>query len=96
MRSISLRRWFMAACISRPSIAWPRNARAIPCKPRPWCTRWVYLGLLDSAQPSWQDRAHFFAVCACMMRRILVNWALVPARLLKLAGAACPRWSFRR
>jgi RNA polymerase sigma factor (TIGR02999 family) len=35
----------------------------------------VYLRLLDSAQPSWQDRAHFFAVCACMMRRILVNWA---------------------
>jgi RNA polymerase sigma factor (TIGR02999 family) len=35
----------------------------------------VYLHLLASAQPSWQDRAHFFAVCARVMRRILVDWA---------------------
>jgi RNA polymerase sigma factor (TIGR02999 family) len=35
----------------------------------------VYLRLLDSAHPSWQDRAHFFAVCARTMRRILVDWA---------------------
>ena len=35
----------------------------------------TYLRLLDSAHPSWQDRAHFFAVCARMMRRILVDWA---------------------
>jgi RNA polymerase sigma-70 factor (ECF subfamily) len=35
----------------------------------------AYLRLLDSARPSWQDRAHFFAVCARMMRRILVDWA---------------------
>jgi len=35
----------------------------------------AYLRLLDSAQPSWQDKAHFFAVCARMMRRILVDWA---------------------
>jgi RNA polymerase sigma factor (TIGR02999 family) len=35
----------------------------------------AYLRLLDSAHPSWQDRAHFFAVCARMMRRILVDWA---------------------
>jgi RNA polymerase sigma factor (TIGR02999 family) len=35
----------------------------------------TYLRLLDAAQPSWQDRAHFFAVCARMMRRVLVDWA---------------------
>jgi RNA polymerase sigma factor (TIGR02999 family) len=35
----------------------------------------AYLRLLDSAQPSWQSRAHFFAVCSRMMRRILVDWA---------------------
>jgi RNA polymerase sigma factor (TIGR02999 family) len=35
----------------------------------------AYLRLLGSAQPSWQDRAHFFAVCARIMRRILVDWA---------------------
>ena len=31
--------------------------------------------LLDWTHPSWQDRAHFFAVCARIMRRILVDWA---------------------
>jgi RNA polymerase sigma factor (TIGR02999 family) len=33
----------------------------------------AYLRLLDSAHPSWQDRAHFLAVCARTMRRVLVN-----------------------
>jgi RNA polymerase sigma factor (TIGR02999 family) len=35
----------------------------------------AYLRLLDSAHPTWQNKAHFFAVCARMMRRILVDWA---------------------
>ena len=35
----------------------------------------AYLRLLDAAHPSWQDKAHFFAVCARVMRRILVDWA---------------------
>jgi RNA polymerase sigma factor (TIGR02999 family) len=34
----------------------------------------AYLRLLDSAHPSWRDRAHFLAVCARTMRRILVDW----------------------
>jgi RNA polymerase sigma factor (TIGR02999 family) len=34
----------------------------------------AYLRLLHSAQPSWRDRAHFLAVCARTMRRILVDW----------------------
>jgi RNA polymerase sigma factor (TIGR02999 family) len=35
----------------------------------------VYLRLVDSRQVSWQNRAHFLAVCAQVMRRILVDWA---------------------
>jgi RNA polymerase sigma-70 factor, ECF subfamily len=35
----------------------------------------VYLRLVDSARTNWQDRTHFFAVCAQVMRRILVDWA---------------------
>ena len=34
----------------------------------------AYLRLVDSTQVSWQNRAHFFAVCARVMRRILVDW----------------------
>jgi RNA polymerase sigma-70 factor, ECF subfamily len=35
----------------------------------------AYLELVDSVHASWQNRAHFFAVCAHVMRRILVDWA---------------------
>jgi RNA polymerase sigma factor (TIGR02999 family) len=35
----------------------------------------AYLRLVDSAHSNWQDRVHFFAVCAQAMRRILVDWA---------------------
>jgi RNA polymerase sigma factor (TIGR02999 family) len=35
----------------------------------------VYLRLVDCGQMKWQDRAHFFAVSAQMMRRILVDFA---------------------
>jgi RNA polymerase sigma factor (TIGR02999 family) len=41
----------------------------------------AYLRLLDSTHPSWQDKAHFFAVCARVMRRILVDWARSRQRL---------------
>ena len=40
-----------------------------------------YLRLLDSAQPSWQDRAQFLALCARMIRHILVDWARSRQRL---------------
>src|SRR5262245_46094386 len=33
----------------------------------------VYLRLCSADEPEWQDRAHFFAVAARMMRRILVD-----------------------
>jgi RNA polymerase sigma factor (TIGR02999 family) len=35
----------------------------------------AYLRLVDARLAHWEDRAHFFAVCALMMRRILVSAA---------------------
>jgi RNA polymerase sigma-70 factor, ECF subfamily len=35
----------------------------------------VYLQLLDCEQMNWQDRAHFFAMSAQLMRRILIDFA---------------------
>src|SRR5437867_6637069 len=35
----------------------------------------AYLRLADQTSPSWQNRAHFFAVAARAMRQILVNYA---------------------
>jgi len=35
----------------------------------------VYLQLLDCGQMNWQDRAHFFAMSAQLMRRILIDFA---------------------
>jgi RNA polymerase sigma factor (TIGR02999 family) len=35
----------------------------------------VYIRLVDCADVDWQDRAHFFAVSAQLMRRILVDFA---------------------
>lgn len=35
----------------------------------------AYLRLVDCGQVSWQDRAHFFAISANLMRRILIDFA---------------------
>jgi RNA polymerase sigma factor (TIGR02999 family) len=35
----------------------------------------VYLRLIDQTRATWKNRAHFFAVCAELMRRILVDYA---------------------
>ncbi|HTA23409.1 MAG TPA: sigma-70 family RNA polymerase sigma factor [Terriglobales bacterium] len=35
----------------------------------------VYLRLVDLDGVGWQDRAHFFAICARLMRRILTDYA---------------------
>ena len=35
----------------------------------------AYLRLVDCAQVDWQDRAHFFAISANLMRRILIDFA---------------------
>jgi RNA polymerase sigma factor (TIGR02999 family) len=48
----------------------------------------AYLRLVDSAQANWQSRAHFFGVCAQVMRRILVDWAR-SRHALKRGGNIC-------
>jgi RNA polymerase sigma factor (TIGR02999 family) len=35
----------------------------------------VYLRLVDAREVTWQNRAHFLAVCAKLMRRILIDFA---------------------
>src|SRR5262245_28296745 len=47
----------------------------------------AYLRLIDSSQVRWQNRAHFFAVSAQLMRRILVDFAR-SRHNLKRGGAA--------
>lgn len=41
----------------------------------------VYLRLVEFEEVSWHDRAHFFAVCARLMRRILTDFARARRRL---------------
>jgi RNA polymerase sigma factor (TIGR02999 family) len=49
----------------------------------------AYLRLVDSTQANWQNRAQFFAVCAQLMRRILVDWARA-RQALKRGGDVRP------
>ncbi len=49
----------------------------------------AYVRLVDLTRVSWQDRAHFFAVAAGVMRRILIDWARA-ARAQKRGGAVAP------
>lgn len=52
----------------------------------------VYLRLIDLRDVAWQDRAHFFAMCARLMRRILTDFAR--ARHYQKRGGAARRISF--
>src|SRR5213082_2829936 len=47
----------------------------------------VYLRLVDTRRMKWQNRAHFLAVCAQLMRRILIDFAR-SRRYQKRGGAA--------
>jgi RNA polymerase sigma factor (TIGR02999 family) len=47
----------------------------------------AYLRLVDCQRVRWQDRAHFFAVSANLMRRILVHYARVRHFQKRGAGA---------
>ena len=47
----------------------------------------AYLRLIDASQVRWQDRAHFFAISAQLVRRILVDFAR-SRRYLKRGGGA--------
>jgi RNA polymerase sigma factor (TIGR02999 family) len=46
----------------------------------------VYLRLVNVQKVDWQDRAHFYAICARMMRRVLTDFAR-SRRYLKRGGA---------
>jgi RNA polymerase sigma-70 factor (ECF subfamily) len=46
----------------------------------------AYLRLVDIQRVSWQDRAHFFAVSARVMRRVLVDMARTRASLKRAGG----------
>jgi len=48
----------------------------------------AYLRLIDASQVSWQNRAHFFAISAQLMRRILVEFARSRQRHKRGAGIA--------
>lgn len=47
----------------------------------------VYLRLIEWNTVQWQNRAHFYAVAAKMMRRVLVNQALARRRQKRGGGA---------
>ncbi|HEX9658552.1 MAG TPA: sigma-70 family RNA polymerase sigma factor [Bacteroidota bacterium] len=48
----------------------------------------AYLKLVDQHQVSWKNRAHFFAIAAQAMRRILINYA--NSRLAQKRGGDSP------
>src|SRR6266567_2601354 len=47
----------------------------------------AYLRLTSQTSPSWQSRAHFFAVAARAMRQILVNYAKSSRAQKRVGGA---------
>lgn len=47
----------------------------------------AYIRLIDQNTVKWQNRAHFFAIAAGMMRRILVDYARSQSRQKRGAGA---------
>src|ERR1700745_1397626 len=47
----------------------------------------AYVRLIDASQVRWQDRAHFFAISAQLMRRILVDFARSRGYLKRGGGA---------
>src|ERR1700751_4361060 len=52
----------------------------------------AYLRLVNIRQVKWQNRAHFFAICAQLMRRILIDFAR--ARGYQKRGGAAPQVDF--
>jgi RNA polymerase sigma factor (TIGR02999 family) len=47
----------------------------------------AYLRLIDASQQQWENRAHFFGICARMMRQILVDYARTLHRLKRGGNA---------
>ena len=46
----------------------------------------AYARLIDTPRANWQDRGHFFAVCATLMRHVLVDHARSSGRLKRGGG----------
>jgi RNA polymerase sigma factor (TIGR02999 family) len=49
----------------------------------------AYLRLVDTAQANWRNRAHFFAACSNVMRRVLVDRAR-SRKAMKRGGEIVP------
>jgi RNA polymerase sigma factor (TIGR02999 family) len=47
----------------------------------------TYIRLVDQNRVQWQNRAHFFAIAAAMMRRILLNYLRDRNRIKRGGGA---------
>jgi RNA polymerase sigma-70 factor, ECF subfamily len=52
----------------------------------------LYLRLVDFQHIDWQNRAHFFGICAQLMRRVLVDFSR--ARSSQKRGGDAPQFSF--
>src|SRR6058998_2841638 len=52
----------------------------------------AYMRLIDCEQVNWKDRAHFFAISAQMMRRVLVEFAR--SRQYQKRGGGAQKVSF--
>lgn len=48
----------------------------------------TYLKLREQRNIEWESRAHFFAICATLMRRVLVDYAKTRQRAKRGGGAA--------
>jgi RNA polymerase sigma factor (TIGR02999 family) len=73
--------------LRRMAAKYTRNERAGNSLQATALVHEVFLRLVDVNSVSWQDRAHFFAVSANMMRRILVDGARAKG-MAKRGGAA--------
>jgi RNA polymerase sigma factor (TIGR02999 family) len=66
-----------------------RNERAAPTLQSTALVHELYLRLTKAPDVDWQDRGHFFALAAQIMRRILIDAAR--ARTARKRGGAAPR-----
>ena len=64
----------MKNCAKLLTIKWPGKEPDIRCKPRRWSMKCVFV-LSEALEIPWQDRAHFMALSAQLMRRVLVDHA---------------------
>lgn len=55
----------------------------------------AYLKLIDASVVDWNDRTHFFALSAKVMRRVLVDWPGRIARSREAASSSLFNWTRR-